>query len=448
MARKYFGTDGMRGRAGAFPLDSATLRALGLAAGRVLGGGGSTALLATDTRTSGPDIVGDLATGFALSGVTCRSAGVLPTPGAAHLVRGGFTFAVMVTASHNPYEDNGVKFFSADGFKLPDAVEESVEGELDAILASGAPGEPDIGSRPPPPEPELVAKYEDALLASWSGSRLDGLRLVLDCAHGAAHALAPRVFEALGADVVRLGCDPDGSNINRGCGSLHLEGLKATIARTGACGGFAFDGDADRCMAVTPTGRVLDGDYLLYHEARRRKVSGHPGPEGVVGTVMSNLWLERALRREDIPFHRAPVGDRYVLEELRSRGWILGGEPSGHILFLDRATTGDGLLTALTYAALARDSGGMESLAEGIEPCPQTLRNLRVGRRVDLEADGEVARALAIRRSELGDRGRIVLRFSGTEPLLRVMVEAEEQSLVDGAVEDLSTFLLDHLGRG
>jgi phosphoglucosamine mutase len=295
-------------------------------------------------------------------------------------------------------------------------------------------------------EEELGERYFGTLLGGWRGPRLDGLRIVLDCAHGAAHRLAPRLFESLGAEVVRLGCAPDGRNINRDCGSLHLDALVATVSE-GAWAGFAFDGDADRCLAVTPGGAVLDGDYLLYHASLRKRAEGTlAGP--VVGTVMSNLGLEQELGREGIPFLRAPVGDRYVLDSLRRHGGVLGGEPSGHILFLDRTTTGDGLLTALAYAAIARDAGGMEALAEGIRPYPQVLRNLRVGRRADLDADGAVRDALAAEEARLDGRGRVVLRFSGTEPLLRLMVEAQDAATVEASLDRLSAFLLDHLGQG
>lgn len=444
MGRKYFGTDGVRGKAGAFPLDGPTLHALGRAAGAVLGDGESAALVAMDTRESGPEIAAHLVGGLRDAGVSCRHAGVLPTPGAAHLVRGGFAFAAMVTASHNPFEDNGVKFFSADGYKLPDGLEERIEGELDALLArASAPG---TAGPLRPAEEELGERYFQALLGGWNGPLLEGRRIVLDCAHGAAHRFAPRLFESLGAEVVRLGCAPDGRNINRDCGSLHLDALRAAVSE-GAWAGFAFDGDADRCLAVTPEGTILDGDYLLYHESLRRRAEGTlAGP--VVGTVMSNLWLEQALGREGIPFRRATVGDRYVLESLHLHGGVLGGEPSGHILFLDRTTTGDGLLTALAYAAIARDAGGMRALTEGIRPYPQVLRNLRVGRRTDLESDGAVQKALAAEEARLGGRGRIVLRFSGTEALLRLMVEAQDAATVEASLNRLSAFLLDHLGQG
>jgi phosphoglucosamine mutase len=446
VSRQYFGTDGIRSKAGVFPLDRPTVYALGRAAGTILGGAGARALLATDTRESCSWIAATLAAGLMESGAKCTYAGVLPTPALAHLcVRGKFTFGAMVSASHNPFDDNGIKFFSGRGYKLPDEEEHRIEAALDGLLPS-APGTPPaahLGA----PAAAFGESYVDWLASSWEGASLEGATVALDCANGAAHAVAPALFERLGARVVRRACEPDGRNINDGCGSLHAGSLARAVADGAADLGFAFDGDADRCLAVTPSGKVLDGDYVLYWEALRRLPLGRLPGRWVVGTVMSNLWLEQALAGAGVRFFRAPVGDRYVLQCLQDRGGVLGGEPSGHVLFLDRATTGDGLLTALAYARLARDAGGIEELARGIQPFPQVLVNLRVAQRLPLEEQPAIVRTLRDETSRLAGRGRIVLRYSGTEPLLRLMVEAQTEEEVEGVLGRLGEVLTAVLGE-
>ena len=444
MNRRYFGTDGVRAKAGAFPLDAPTVHALGRAAGRILGGAGATALVGMDPRESSPWIAGSLMDGLRGAGVTCRFAGVIPTPGVARLcVDGGFTFGAMVSASHNPYEDNGIKFFSGDGYKLPDETEHHVEVALDGLLEADRPPE-DIA--PPPADGGFADRYLAWLLSHWRGPRLDGWRVVVDGANGAAHRLGPELLRSLGAEVIATACEPDGRNINRDCGSLHTDALAERVRLEGAHAGFAFDGDADRCLAVTPSGRLLDGDYLLYREGQHRLRNGSLPGRWVVGTVMSNLWLERALEAEGARFFRAPVGDRYVLQCLQDRGGVLGGEPSGHVLFLDQSTTGDGLLSALAFARLARDLGGMEALAEGVRPFPQVLMNIRVAERLPLETP-PIPEAMAEETRALGNRGRIILRYSGTEPLLRLMVEAETDDLVQGVLGRLRAVLVQTLGE-
>lgn len=446
MNRQLFGTDGIRGRAGQFPLDPPTVYALGRAAGRILGGAGATALVASDTRESCGWIASHLVAGLQETGVECRWAGVMPTPGVARLCAADrYTFGAMISASHNPYHDNGIKFFSGDGFKLPDETEHHVEVALDGLLTTvpdpppaASLGEPDTG-----PGDHYLAWLESL----WEGPGLSGFSIVLDCANGAASRVAPELFRRLGARVTAFAAEPDGRNINAGCGTLHTEGLVARVRAHGAHFGFAFDGDADRCMAVTSGGRVLDGDVILYRDALRRAKRGTLWGRWVVGTVMSNLWVEQALQAERLRFFRAPVGDRYVLQCMLDRGATLGGEPSGHILFLDRTTTGDGLLTALTYAALARDAGSMDALAEGIVPYPQVLHNLRVARRLPLEDQSAIQGALDEETRRLEGRGRIILRYSGTEPLLRLMVEAQTQHEVDGVIARLGRVLIDTLGE-
>ncbi len=445
MSRRYFGTDGVRGKAGVFPLDATTVRALGLSAGRILGGRGASAVVAMDPRESSGWIAAELVEGMGEAGVACRFAGVLPTPAVARLcVSGGYTFGAMISASHNPFEDNGIKFFSGDGFKLPDETETHIEVALEGALGEASPPANDL----PQAEPGLGRAYLDWLVSLWEGGPLSGWRILVDGANGAASRLAPDLFRALGAEVETIACEPDGRNINAACGSLHAHRLGEVLAARGADMAFAFDGDADRCMAVSHTGRVLDGDYVLYREALRRSAQGRLPGRWVVGTVMSNLWLEERLGRDGLRFFRAPVGDRYVLQCLLDRGGALGGEPSGHVLFLDRSTTGDGLLTAMTYASLARDAGGMEALAEDVRAYPQVLENIRVARRLPLEDSPAIRQALHEETEALGGRGRIVLRYSGTEPLLRLMVEAGTKEEVRSVIARLRRVLVDVLGEG
>ena len=346
----------------------------------------------------------------------------------------------------NPYGDNGIKFFSGDGFKLPDETEHHIEAALDGLLASV----------PDPPPSSLLGKPDQApgshylawLESLWEGADLSAFHVVLDCANGAAFRMAPELFQRrLGARMTAFACEPNGQNINEGCGSLHTDGLAARVRAEGANFGFAFDGDADRCMAVTSDGRMLDGDVILFRDALRRVKRGTLWGRWVVGTVMSNLWIEQAFQAERLRFFRAPVGDRYVLQCMLDRGATLGGEPSGHILFLDRSTTGDGLLTALTYATLARDAGSMDALAEGINPYPQVLANLRVASRLPLEDQPAIQRALD--EKPKGSRGAEGSSFGirARSPLLRLMVEATTLEEVDGVIARLSKVLRDTLGE-
>jgi len=446
MNRKLFGTDGIRGKAGQYPLDPPTVYGLGRAAGRILGGAGASALVAADTRESCGWIASHLVAGLEETGVECHWAGVMPTPAVARLCAvDRYTVGAMISASHNPFEDNGIKFFSGDGFKLPDETEHHIEAALDGLIASVP--DPPPASHLPKPDGAPADHYLAWLESLWEGADLSAFHVVLDCANGAAFRTAPELFRHLGARVTAFACEPDGRNINAGCGTLHTEGLVARVRAEGAHFGFAFDGDADRCMAVTSTGQVLDGDVILFRDALRRVRRGTLWGRWVVGTVMSNLWIEQALQAERLRFFRAPVGDRYVLQCMLDRGATLGGEPSGHILFLDRATTGDGLLTALTYATLARDAGSMDALAEGIHPYPQVLANLRVARRLPLEDQPAIQRALDLETERIAGRGRIILRYSGTEPLLRLMVEATTRDEVDGVVVRLGKVLRETLGE-
>ena len=446
MAKELFGTDGIRGIPGTPPLDDQTL----FATGRALGGflrrehGSAHALIGMDTRESGPHIAAVLAAGLEKAGASAEFAGVITTPGIACLVRqNDFQAGVVISASHNPYHDNGVKLFSHAGMKFPDAVEETLEAEILRL------------------RPEAVSDGRPALVANHArhveyldflrgriidAANLSGLRVVLDCANGAAYQLGPELFRALKADVVAMSVNPDGRNINAGCGSLHLEGLQKRVLAEGARLGVAFDGDADRALFVSESGHVVNGDGVLLAVARYLKAHQALKNQRVVATSMSNLGLERALSREGIALARAAVGDRYVLEEMLKSGNNLGGEQSGHIIFLDDSPAGDGLLTAVKIACLVALRGSLGSLVEGLKDYPQKIVNVKVKAKPPLDSLPEVARALAEAEAALGDNGRIVLRYSGTEPLARVMVEAEHDADVNKYSESIANALRSTIG--
>jgi phosphoglucosamine mutase len=431
MAKELFGTDGIRGIPGSPPLDDATLYAVGRGLGEFLNRehGSAHVLIGTDTRESGGHIAALLAAGLHQANATAEFAGVITTPGVACLVRqNDYQAGVVISASHNPYHDNGVKLFSHEGMKFPDAEEERIEADIFRLRSHVVPAE----------RPALLANH--ALHLEYleflrkhvlEGAKLSGYRMVLDCANGAAYQLGPELFRSLGADVVAMGVKPDGRNINAACGSLHLEGLQDRVKRERAQLGVAFDGDADRAMFVTGDGKIVNGDGVLLAAARYLKSKNALKQQRVVATSMSNLGLERALARDGISLARAAVGDRYVLEEMLKSGSNLGGEQSGHIIFLDDSPAGDGLLTAAKIASLASMNGPLERLVEGLKDYPQVILNVRVRSKPPLDSLPEVAKALASAQSALGDNGRVVLRYSGTEPLARVMVEAEHQADVD-----------------
>lgn len=449
MARKLFGTDGIRGVAGEFPLDPVTVYCVGKALGRLLAASSSEPELVVgiDTRESGPALAGYLAGGLAATGVRVRFAGVITTPGVAYLTRTNhFVAGVMISASHNPFQDNGIKIFDHSGYKLPDPTEEALEQQ---ILAASA-------QRPEPvcaklaADPSLDKAYLEYLISTFP-HRLDGWRIALDCAHGAAYALAPALFRQLGAQVETIGCAPDGRNINQGCGALHLEPLRRLVQAGSANAGVALDGDADRCILVAPSGQIIDGDGILLmtarYLARRGRLPGPGGKPAVVATVMSNLGLEKALEQEGIAMLRAPVGDRYVLEEMLRQGIALGGEQSGHVIFHEYATTGDGLLTALrVFEALIEDGLKLDESISGLQRYPQRLLNVPVRARPPLEEISEVRCALESAERELSGRGRILLRYSGTELLARVMVEAADQELVDRHAELVAEAIRNVIG--
>ncbi|HWW17589.1 MAG TPA: phosphoglucosamine mutase [Candidatus Saccharimonadales bacterium] len=446
MAKELFGTDGIRGVPGTAPLDDATLYATGRSLGNYLKQTNPAArvLLGMDTRESGPHIAALLAAGLANAGTSVDFAGVITTPGVACLVRQrGFQAGVVISASHNPFHDNGVKLFSNAGMKFPDAVEEMLEEDIFKHRHEAPP------KNVPPlvADEALDAKYLEFLRSRViPGAKLSSLRMVLDCANGAAYKLGPELFGSLGAHVIAMGVEPDGRNINADCGSLHLEGLQKRVVAERAAIGVAFDGDADRALFVCQSGRVINGDGVLLAAARHLRSAGKLKGNRVVATSMSNLGLERVLAREGIELARAAVGDRYVLEEMLRSNNVLGGEQSGHIIFLDDSPAGDGLLTALKVASLVSMNGRLESLVSGLKDYPQTIVNVRVKTKPPLESLPEVSRALAEAKSALGENGRVVLRYSGTEPLARVMVEAEDDTDVQRYSQSLAEALRASIG--
>ena len=446
MPKELFGTDGIRGEPGKPPLDDGTLYATGRSLGAYLMRTNPAArvLIGMDTRESGPHIAALLAAGLRESGAAVEFAGVITTPGVACLVRmGGFQAGVVISASHNPFHDNGVKLFSGAGMKFADAVEEELERDIFKHRGERAP------KNPPHLEADesLDAKYLDFLRSRvLPGAKLSSLRMVMDCANGAAYKLGPELFKSLGAHVIVMGVEPDGRNINAGCGSLHLKGLQERVVAERATLGVAFDGDADRALFVCQSGKVINGDGVLLAAARHLKAAGKLRGNRVVATSMSNLGLERVLAREGVELARAAVGDRYVLEEMLRANNVLGGEQSGHVIFLDDSPAGDGLLTAVKIASLVSMNGRLESLIFGLKDYPQTIINVKVKTKPPLESLTKVSRALAEAKTALGDNGRVVLRYSGTEPLARVMVEAEQESDVQRFGESLATALRESIG--
>jgi phosphoglucosamine mutase len=446
MGKELFGTDGIRGIPGEYPLDDATLERVGLALGKHLREQSAKpkVLIGRDTRESGPHIAECIARGLASAGSEPVSAGVLTTPGVAWLVnRDGFSAGVVISASHNPYHDNGVKLISASGMKFPDSVEASLEhvilaknGSISALKEARLNG-----------DGRLYEDYLEGLRkAIFAGAKFAGMKIVLDCANGAASKLAPELFRSLGATVIAINDTPDGRNINAGCGSLHPEKLQKTVAETGAALGVAFDGDADRAIFASASGKLVDGDGVLLIAGRYLKSTGKLKGDVIVGTTMANLGLERALAKSGLKLARTAVGDRYVLEEMRRIGANLGGEQSGHILFLDDATTGDGMLTAVKIASLVSLAGPLDQLVADLKIFPQKIVNVRVRSKPSLDSLPEIARLLQQAEKTLGNSGRVVLRYSGTEPLARVMVEAEREEDVSRWTESLASALQSSIG--
>jgi phosphoglucosamine mutase len=433
MGKQLFGTDGIRGVAGEPPLDPATVYACGIALGKDLQTKCTDrerpeAVLGMDTRESGPSIANQFAAGLAETGVIAKFAGLITTPGIAWLTKATpFDAGVMISASHNPYQDNGIKIFSCTGYKLPDTEEHLIEEEIFRILESKT----RITPASLITDPGLDRQYLD-FLCSIARTSLHGMRLVLDCGNGAASHLAPELFRRLGADVTVLADQPDGRNINLNSGALHVEGLRQAVVGTKADGGVAFDGDADRAILISASGKIVDGDAVLLISARSLKASGHLRENLVVSTVMSNLGLQRALNSLGIEMVRTPVGDKYVLEEMIRSGAVLGGEQSGHVIFGEHATTGDGMLTALRVFEIARQEGkSLDELTADLEIYPQLLVNVRVKQKRKLDQLPEVNRLIAECEAEFQDKGRVLVRFSGTEPLARVMVEGPNLARVE-----------------
>ena len=425
MSRKHFGTDGVRGKVGRDPMTVDFTLRLASAAARVLAPNGGSVLIGKDTRLSGYMLESALEAGFVAAGVNVMLIGPLPTPGIAYMTkRFACDFGVVISASHNLYEDNGIKFFDASGGKLDDELEAKIETLLQepaVTQESRALGRATRVDR-------SRTYYQEFCASSMPpGMNLEGFKVVLDCANGAAYKVGPRVLADLGAEIVPIGCSPNGRNINDGCGSTSPELLQLTVTGVRAHVGIALDGDGDRVVMVDHLGRIIDGDQLLYVLATARNEEGAlRGP--VVGTVMSNLGLELALRERGIEFRRAPVGDRYVLALLRETGGILGGETSGHLLCLDKTTTGDGLISALQVLAIMKQTGrSLAELTAGLSKMPQVMLNVRVERRFDPGSSASVQDAVRRIEKELADRGRVVLRASGTEPVIRVMVEGRDE---------------------
>ncbi|AUI67089.1 MULTISPECIES: phosphoglucosamine mutase [Glaesserella] len=435
--RKYFGTDGVRGKVGQYPITPDFALKLGWAAGKVLATQGSKkVLIGKDTRISGYMLESALEAGLAAAGLSAAFTGPMPTPAIAYLTR---TFraeaGIVISASHNPYDDNGIKFFSAVGEKLPDEVEEAIEAMLDQPMDCVASAELGRASR----INDAAGRYIEFCKSTFpSHLSLDGYKIVVDCANGATYHIAPSVMRELGAEVIEIGTHPNGLNINEKCGATDIKALQQVVVEAGADVGLAYDGDGDRLIMVDQLGNKVDGDQILFIIAREALRSGKL-KGGVVGTLMSNMSLELALKELAIPFARANVGDRYVLEVLKEKGWKLGGENSGHIIVLDKNTTGDGIVASLeVLAAMATHKMSLADLAKAVPLFPQVLINVRfAGGANPLESDEVKAVAKDVEQ-RLAGKGRILLRKSGTEPLIRVMVECEDGALAQSCAEEIA----------
>ncbi|PWT71500.1 MAG: phosphoglucosamine mutase [Proteobacteria bacterium] len=442
--RKYFGTDGVRGRVGEMPITPELVMHLGYAAGKVLAAAeahGAAAdhpavLIGKDTRISGYMLESALQAGLSAAGVDTYLSGPIPTPAVAYLTRAlRLQAGVVISASHNPFEDNGIKFFSSSGDKLPDTVEQEIERRLEDPIVTAASAALGKARR----INDAAGRYIEFCKSTFPNDLdLRGVKVVVDCAHGASYHIAPHVFHELGADVVAIGNHPDGLNINRDCGATRPQALADAVVGSHAALGIALDGDGDRVVMADARGTVYDGDQLLYIIAQHRQREGILRG-GVVGTLMTNFGLENALTRAGIAFQRAAVGDRYVLEKLYEIGWQLGGENSGHIICLDKHTTGDGIVSALQVLHAVRASGRpLDQLAGQLTLFPQVLVNVRVARGSDPRQDPRVQSSVRDAETKLGGKGRVLLRPSGTEPVIRVMVEGESLDVVTGLAEQIA----------
>lgn len=430
MSRRYFGTDGIRGRVGQEPMTAEFVMKLGWAAGRVLSSQDKGHIvIGKDTRISGYIFEAALEAGIAAAGLDVTLMGPMPTPAIAYMTQAQrATAGIVISASHNPYYDDGVKFFKGDGYKLGDDVEHAIEDMMDQPMKMVE--SKDLGK---------VYRLEDSrgrYIEFCKNSipfrtTLKGMKIVLDCAHGATYNVAPSIFRELGAEVIEIGVNPDGLNINKDCGALHPKNMRAQVLENQADLGIAFDGDGDRVMMMDASGEIVDGDEILFIIAKSQIVSGNVGG-GVVGTLMSNLGLEHALKTQGIPFERASVGDRYVMEKLHTNGWFIGGESSGHIIALNQTTTGDGIIASLQVLAWMVDKG--LTLAEakmGMQKYPQCMVNVPVASRINPAEFPQIQQAVETAEQELAKKGRVLLRPSGTEPLIRVMVEGQDAKQVD-----------------
>jgi phosphoglucosamine mutase len=447
--RKLFGTDGIRGVAGEYPLDKKTVYAVGRALGDHLPAGPRRAVLGQDTRESSGWMADTLAAGLRDSGVETASAGVVPTPAIAYLTHThGFSAGVVISASHNPWRDNGIKVFGPDGFKLPDAVELEIETEIFSLLSANAAADPAA--------PAAASVLGDSRLRrdylNWLARTVAGaerLRIVVDCANGAATTVAPEIFNRSGAQVEFTHRTPDGRNINENCGALHPEIVGREVVGRTADLGICFDGDADRALFADSNGHVVNGDAVMLLLARELQSRGELANDTVVATTMSNMGLEIALRESGIKMLRAPVGDKYVLEEMQKTGAVLGGEQSGHIILSREATTGDGLLTAIRVLSIVAASGrSLAQLVSGLKVFPQTIKNVRVKEKRPLEQLPQVMAAIQNAEQQLGGNGRVNVRYSGTESLARVMVEAETEEMVHRLAGQIAAALEAAIGTG
>jgi phosphoglucosamine mutase len=433
MSRKYFGTDGIRGKVGVYPITPDFVMRLGYAAGKVLAkadGAGCrpTVLIGKDTRVSGYMLEASLEAGFAAAGVDVMLSGPMPTPAVAYLTRAlRLSAGVVISASHNPYEDNGIKFFSAQGNKLPDEVELAIEAELEKAMECVSSDHLGKAKR----LRDANGRYIEFCKSTFPNELdLRGLKIVVDCAHGAAYDIAPHVFHELGAEVIAIGNQPNGFNINDNVGATSPDALALAVRANHADLGIALDGDADRLLMVDKNGKIYDGDQLLYLMVIDRLAIG-PVP-GAVGTLMTNMAVELAFKDLGVGFARAKVGDRYVLEQMRERGWLLGGEGSGHLLCLDKHTTGDGIVSALqVLSALRRNAKTLDQCFENLVLFPQVLINIKVAPGFDLQKNELLMSEKIKVEAELANRGRVLIRASGTEPLIRVMVEADDQDMAN-----------------
>lgn len=438
MSKKFFGTDGIRGEVGSYPITPDFMLKLGWATGKVFASkGGGKILIGKDTRISGYMFESALEAGLTSAGMDINLLGPMPTPAVAYLTR---TFqaqaGIVISASHNGFQDNGIKFFSAEGTKLPDEVEHAIEEEMEKALTTVDSSEIGKASR----IVDAAGRYIEFCKSTVPGNlSLKGLTIVLDCANGATYHVAPNVFRELGAKVITIGTEPDGLNINFECGSTKPEKLAATVKEEKADLGIAFDGDGDRVAMVDHKGEILDGDELLYIIARYKLDKLGLKDQGIIGTVMSNLGLEIALKELGIPFRRTKVGDRYVMSELLTRKWLFGGESSGHIICLDSTSTGDGIISALQVLTATQVLGeSLFDLKSGMTKFPQTMINVRISDKKALEDNAVIRASVEKAEVELGNTGRVLLRPSGTEPVVRVMVEGENESQVSKLASEIS----------